>query len=99
MLASEIIKGYSFARISPQCMIKVDMMKAYDSLEWFFLRRMHKELAFPQIFVSWIMNCVTMVSYSSLVNGVPCKKFRATKGLRQGSVVFIFVCYFSGVLV
>lgn len=33
MLATELIKGYSFAQISPRCLIKVDMMKAYDSVD------------------------------------------------------------------
>lgn len=66
MLSSETIKGYGFARISPRCIIKVDMMKEYDLIDWYFLRRMLEDLAFPQMFVSWLMNCITIVSYSIL---------------------------------
>lgn len=33
MLASELIKGYTFSRISPRCLVKVDMMKANDSVD------------------------------------------------------------------
>lgn len=34
LLATELIKGYSHKHISPRCMIKVDLRKAYDSIEW-----------------------------------------------------------------
>lgn len=37
LLASELIKCYSRKNSSPRCMIKVDLKKAYDSLEWPFL--------------------------------------------------------------
>lgn len=49
MLASEIIKGYTIARISHRCLIKVDMMNDYDSVDWLFLRRILEELSFPHI--------------------------------------------------
>lgn len=47
MLASELIKGYTFAQISPRCLVKVDIMKAYDSVDWFFFMRVLEELGFP----------------------------------------------------
>lgn len=34
LLATELIKGYTRANISPRCMLKVDMKKAYDSIEY-----------------------------------------------------------------
>lgn len=33
LLASELIKCYSRKNVYPRCMIKVDLKKAYDSLE------------------------------------------------------------------
>ena len=39
LLATELIKGYTNKGISPRCMIKVDLRKAYDSVEWSFLDR------------------------------------------------------------
>lgn len=45
MLATEIIKGYNFAQISPRCVIKVDMMKVNDFVDYgFFLQRVLEEL-------------------------------------------------------
>lgn len=71
LLASELIKGYTRKHISPRSMIKIDLRKAYDSLEWPFLKTMLQELGFPSIFVGWIMECLSTVSYSLLVNGYP----------------------------
>ena len=33
LLAIELIKGYSTKNVSPMCMVKVDLRKAYDSVE------------------------------------------------------------------
>lgn len=46
----KIIQWYNFAEISHHFMIKVDMMKAYDSVDWLLLRRVLEELSFaPKI--------------------------------------------------
>ncbi|KAH0714811.1 hypothetical protein KY284_007716 [Solanum tuberosum] len=36
LLSNELVKGYGRKGISPRCMFKIDMQKAYDSLEWHF---------------------------------------------------------------
>lgn len=33
LLASENNKGYGYKHLSPRCMIKIDLRKAYDSVE------------------------------------------------------------------
>ena len=43
------------------------------------------------MFVTWIMSCVSTVSYSILLNGKPCKSFHAKKGLRQGGSLIPFL--------
>nr|XP_016489984.1 PREDICTED: uncharacterized protein LOC107809777 [Nicotiana tabacum] len=47
ILSHELVKGYTRKHISPRCMIKVDLQKAYDSVEWYFIEQMLKELGFP----------------------------------------------------
>ena len=37
LLVTELIKGYTWKYISPRCMIKVDLQKAYDSIDWRFI--------------------------------------------------------------
>ena len=44
LLATELIKKYTNKNISPRCMIKVDLKKAYDSMEWSYLDTVLREL-------------------------------------------------------
>ncbi|KAH0639091.1 hypothetical protein KY285_035677 [Solanum tuberosum] len=60
----------------------MDMKKAYDSLEWSFLESMLWELKFPAVVVRWIMQCVTTVTYSIMINGKATNLFKAKKGVR-----------------
>nr|XP_016461061.1 PREDICTED: uncharacterized protein LOC107784443 [Nicotiana tabacum] len=43
-----------------------------------------KLLGFPEKFVRGIMQCITIVAYTVVINGQPTKPFEAKKGLRQG---------------
>ncbi|XP_039004068.1 uncharacterized protein LOC120131027 [Hibiscus syriacus] len=37
LLAQEIVKGYSKKNLSPRCTVKIDLQKAFDSVNWDFL--------------------------------------------------------------
>lgn len=91
ILATELIRGYGRSHISPRCVIKVDIRKAYDSVEWSFLEGMLWELGFPHKCISWIMACVQSASYSLLIDGTPTKPFKAKKGIRQGDPLSPFL--------
>ncbi|PNY08539.1 ribonuclease H [Trifolium pratense] len=64
--------------------IKTDMAKAYDRVEWGFLQATLESMNFPPKIINTIMQCVTTVSFSILINGSPTKAFLPTRGLRQG---------------
>lgn len=62
--------------------VKLDMAKAYDRVEWGFLLEVMDNLGFHPKFCAWIRECISMVSYSVMVNGVPSGYFRPKRGLR-----------------
>lgn len=64
--------------------LKLDMAKAYDHVEWSFLRTVLVSMGFPQVMIDLIMRCVTTASFSVLLNGSPCHSFSSSRGLRQG---------------
>ncbi|XP_019251156.1 PREDICTED: uncharacterized protein LOC109230079 [Nicotiana attenuata] len=90
-LSHELVKDYTRKNISPRCMIKIDLQKAYDYVEWPFVRQMLNELGFPDQFVFWIMECVQTVNYTVVINGEQSKPFNAARGLRQGDPISPFL--------
>lgn len=64
--------------------IKIDLEKAYDRIEWSFIREMLIMFNFPDKLVELIMSCVSSVSTSLLFNGGCLDSFCPSRGFRQG---------------
>lgn len=50
-LVQELIRRYSRKRVSPRAIIKIDLRKAFDTVDWDFLEEMLTALGFPDRFV------------------------------------------------
>nr|XP_009615730.1 uncharacterized protein LOC104108414 [Nicotiana tomentosiformis] len=90
-LAQEFVKSHTRKTIFPRCMIKIDLQKAYDLVEWIFLERVLDELVYPRQFTMWTLECVKTVNYSILINGESTTPFDVAKGLRQGDPISLFL--------
>ncbi|MDV3201135.1 MAG: reverse transcriptase domain-containing protein, partial [Sweet potato little leaf phytoplasma] len=84
LMTQELIRLYGRRKISPRCMMKIDLRKAYDTLEWQFIEDMLTAMKFPEKFRKWVMACIKSVSYSIIINGQNGARFYGSRGIRQG---------------
>ncbi|XP_062100338.1 uncharacterized protein LOC133806230 [Humulus lupulus] len=95
MILQDLIKNYGRALTSLHCAIKIDLSKAYDTVDWYFLENLLKAYCFPMKFIGWVMSCIRSTSYSLLINGRVQSSFKGEKGLRQGDpmspILFVLI--------
>eukprot|EP00253_Pinus_taeda_P018273 PITA_18273 len=78
--------------------MQLDLAKAYDKLNWTYIRKVLLAFRFDHNLARWVMAIVTSSSFSILVNGSPSKTFTPSRCLRQGDSLspFLFILMMEG---
>ncbi|XP_056690403.1 uncharacterized protein [Spinacia oleracea] len=71
--------------------LKIDLEKAYDRLEWNFIRFCLARKGFDRNSTDLILNCIASPATSIIVNGKPSPSFKTTRGIRQGDPISPYV--------
>jgi hypothetical protein len=84
IIASEAVNVLSKKSYGGNIALKIDISKAFDTLDWNFLLAVLKQFGFGETFCTWIKAILHSARLSVLVNGKLAGFFPCTRGVRQG---------------
>ena len=61
--------------------LKINLSKAYDWVNWTYLRVILSQMGFDVPFISWVVGSLFSVSFGILINGATSTFFRHSRGL------------------
>lgn len=68
----------------PKVLLKLDVAKAFDTVEWPFLLAVLQAMGFGPCWRRWITTLLSSASSNILLNGQPGKQIRHRRRVRQG---------------
>lgn len=71
--------------------IKYDLAKAYDRVQWAFIEDMLRVAGFPPKLCEFIMQCTTSAVIHVHLNGHPSWEFTPERGIRQGDPLSLYI--------
>ena len=84
ILASEAMNSLDKRQYGGNIALKVDISKAFDTLDWNFLMMVLSNFGFSSTFINWILTILNSARLSILVNGKAAGFFSCARGVRQG---------------
>lgn len=89
LLTYEILEDFNQKRYRKKghLSLKLDVSKAYDRVEWDFLRKMLLKMGIVERWVNFIHYCVNTIMYSIMLNDVVGNKLSPERKLRQSDLL------------
>jgi hypothetical protein len=75
--------------------LKLDLVKAFDRIEWDFIVGALRRQGFKDYFIDLIYSCISTTTMPVIINGEPTPSFHPQHGVRQGcplSLSFYYSC-------
>ena len=84
MITSEAVNMLHKRTYGNNLAMKIDIRKAFDTINWKFLIHVLKCFGFNQVFCDWIITILHSAKLSININGKAVGFFTCTRGVRQG---------------
>ncbi|XP_073153277.1 uncharacterized protein [Henckelia pumila] len=84
LLANELTHSLNLPARGGNVILKLDMAKAYDRVQWSFLLDALRRFGFLEQVVRMVRACISFCKFSFNVNDTPAGFFASSRGLRQG---------------
>ena len=93
LITQDLMLNYHRDMGPPRCELKVDIMKAYDTVSWGCIMNILSCMGTPTYLLRCIKACITTPSFSISINGELAGFFASKRGLRQGDPLssFLFI--------
>ncbi|KAL8119929.1 hypothetical protein AgCh_017161 [Apium graveolens] len=97
LLAQELFRGYDRVTGALRCALKIDLHKAFDSLQWNFVLASLDNMGFNSTFISWIKACICTPKFSMKLYGIVHGYFAGAQGIHQGDPMspYLFTLYMN----
>ncbi|VFQ82903.1 unnamed protein product [Cuscuta campestris] len=84
LLTEEMVHKIDSSTRGRNVVIKLDMAKAFDNMEWDFIRVMLNSMGFSLQSTQLLLANLQATHISILINGSPCGFFKMARGVKQG---------------
>lgn len=90
-MTNELLNGYSSPYKSPRAMLKINIRKAFDTVNWSAIMTILDRMEFAPQFSNWLYQCISIVRYTLVFNAYTVGYFKGSNDLRQGDSISAYL--------
>jgi hypothetical protein len=92
IIAQEITHSFSLNSWNNHAfMLKIDLAKAFDRLEWNFISAALARKGLHAHFINLVHACISSPTFSVIINGQSYARFTSSRGVRQGCPLSLYL--------